>query len=466
MQRLIGELMEFRRVETGHYTPRYVLVNVTELISTITDNFNEVNEQRRIDLRIDFPAQEVILVSDQGALEKILYNLVSNAYKYTPAGGYISIGLRVEAGRTTVRVRNSGKGIKPEDIGNVFNRFEILDNFERQANEGKVMRNGIGLALAKSLAGMLSGNITVSSNPGEYTTFTLSLPEVSRDLVTEPGQKGMPDYPLPDVEDTRTGHARRSRAAGASILVVDDEKQIRDLIAEILSDEYSVIQAADGTEAIEILKHKRPDLIISDVSMPNLDGLELLEYLKGNEITKYIPFVFLSFKNDVEQEIRGYELGGDAYISKPFHPKHLLAVVHQILNNRLSLRDYYNSVISSSDVYEGNTIDADDKKFIVQLAGIIEQNMTDENLSLNFLCDKMCVSRMSLYRKIREITQMTPSEYIRSVKISHATHLLRTTNMTIQEIMFCSGFNNKSYFYREFAKIYHMSPREMREKER
>ena len=131
MQRLIGELMEFRRVETGHYTPRYVMVNVTELISTIADNFNEVNEQRRIDLRIDFPAQEVILVSDQGALEKILYNLVSNAYKYTPAGGYISIGLRVEAGRTTVRVRNSGKGIKPEDIGNVFNRFEILDNFER-----------------------------------------------------------------------------------------------------------------------------------------------------------------------------------------------------------------------------------------------------------------------------------------------------------------------------------------------
>lgn len=117
-----------------------MLVNVTELISTITDNFNEVNEQRRIDLRIDFPAQEVILVSDQGALEKILYNLVSNAYKYTPAGGYISIALRAEAGRTTVRVRNSGKGIKPEDIGNVFNRFEILDNFERQANEGKVMQ--------------------------------------------------------------------------------------------------------------------------------------------------------------------------------------------------------------------------------------------------------------------------------------------------------------------------------------
>ena len=162
----------------------------------------------------------------------------------------------------------------------------------------------------------------------------------------------------------------------------------------------------------------------------------------------------------------GYELGGEAYISKPFHPKHLLAVVHRILTDRQSLRNYYNSAISTSDVYEGSTIDADDKKFIVQLTRTIEENLVDENLSLNFLCDKMCVSRMGLYRKIKEITQMTPSEYIRSVKLKHATHLLRTTGMTIQEIMFCSGFNNKSYFYREFAKVYRMSPKEMREKER
>lgn len=248
--------------------------------------------------------------------------------------------------------------------------------------------------------------------------------------------------------------------------MVDDEKQIRDLICEILAGEYTVVQAADGMEAIEILKHRRPDLIISDISMPNLDGLELLGYVKGNEITRHIPFVFLTFKTDVEQEIHGYEMGGEAYIPKPFHPKHLQAIVHRILNNRLSLRDYYNSVISSSDVYEGNAIDADDKKFIVQLTKVIEENITDENLSLGFLCDKMYVSRMGLYRKIKEITQMTPSEYIRSVKINHATHLLKTTNMTVQEIMFCSGFNNKSYFYREFAKIYRMSPREMREKER
>lgn len=200
--------------------------------------------------------------------------------------------------------------------------------------------------------------------------------------------------------------------------------------------------------------------------MPRLDGLGLLKYLKENEITKHIPFVFLTFKNGVEHEIHGYEMGGEAYIYKPFHPRHLLAVVHRILNDRRSLKDYYNSAISTADVWEGNTVDADAKKFIVQLTSLIEENITDENLSLNFLCDKMFVSRMGLYRKITQITQMTPSEFIRSVKLRHATHLLKTTNMTIQEIMFCSGFNNKSYFYREFARVYGMSPREMREKNR
>lgn len=337
------------------------------------------------------------------------------------------------------------------------------------------MRNGIGLALAKSLAEALGGTLTVVSEPGKSTTFTLTLPVVERSLIA--GEPPTPPTPQP----ARASYSPQREAeplsgaeqappvpgretAEATILIVDDERQMRDLVAEILGTSYTVLQAADGEEAIAILKRRRPDLILSDVNMPRLDGLGLLRYLKQNEITRYIPFVFLAFKTDVEQEIHGYELGGDGYIAKPFHPKHLQAVVQQILTNRRSLRSYYNSAISTADVYEGNTIDADDKKFIVQLTRIIEENLTDENLSLNFLCDKMCVSRMSLYRKIKEITQTTPSEYIRKVKLRHATHLLRTTGMTIQEVMFCSGFNNKSYFYREFAKEYHMSPREMRER--
>lgn len=475
MQRLIGELMDFRRADTGHYKPRYAEVDAAELLSSLVDNFNDVIEQRRIDLHLSLPAAGAVIVSDRDALEKIFSNLVSNACKYTPGGGWISLTLETGVSGTRLRIANSGKGIKPEDIGNVFNRFEILDNFERSASEGRVMRNGIGLALAKSLAEALGGTLTVVSEPGKSTTFTLTLPVVERSLIA--GESPTPPSPQPahasyspqreaeplsGAEQTPPVPGRET--AEATILIVDDERQMRDLVAEILGTSYTVLQAADGEEAIAILKRRRPDLILSDVNMPRLDGLGLLRYLKQNEITRYIPFVFLAFKTDVEQEIHGYELGGDGYIAKPFHPKHLQAVVQQILTNRRSLRSYYNSAISTADVYEGNTIDADDKKFIVQLTRIIEENLTDENLSLNFLCDKMCVSRMSLYRKIKEITQTTPSEYIRKVKLRHATHLLRTTGMTIQEVMFCSGFNNKSYFYREFAKEYHMSPREMRER--
>lgn len=475
MQRLIGELMDFRRADTGHYKPRYAEVDAAELLSSLVDNFNDVIEQRRIDLHLSLPAAGAVIVSDRDALEKIFSNLVSNACKYTPGGGWISLTLETGVSGTRLRIANSGKGIKPEDIGNVFNRFEILDNFERSASEGRVMRNGIGLALAKSLAEALGGTLTVISEPGKSTTFTLTLPVVERSLIA--GESPTPPSPQPahasyspqreaeplsGAEQTPPVPGRET--AEATILIVDDERQMRDLVAEILGTSYTVLQAADGEEAIAILKRRRPDLILSDVNMPRLDGLGLLRYLKQNEITRYIPFVFLAFKTDVEQEIHGYELGGDGYIAKPFHPKHLQAVVQQILTNRRSLRSYYNSAISTADVYEGNTIDADDKKFIVQLTRIIEENLTDENLSLNFLCDKMCVSRMSLYRKIKEITQTTPSEYIRKVKLRHATHLLRTTGMTIQEVMFCSGFNNKSYFYREFAKEYHMSPREMRER--
>lgn len=469
MQRLIGELMEFRRVDTGHYTPRYSLVDVPALLSTIVDNFEELNGQRRIDLGVDLPAEGSPIVSDRDALEKIFYNLISNAYKYTPKNGWIRLSFRIGKEGASFRIANSGKGIKRENLANVFNRFEILDNFERAASEGRVMRNGIGLSLAQSLARMLGGDISVESVPGESAAFTLTLPELSRDLLT--GPEPLPEpvsehaVPQPEVEIERPAAAQSAGTDSPAILVVDDEQQIRELLADLLGGEYEVLAAADGQEAIDILKHRRPDLIISDLNMPNLDGLGLLRYLKQNEITKYIPFVFLAFRTDVEQEISGYNLGSEAFIPKPFHPKQLLAVVRQILDNRRSLRTYFNSAISTSDIYEGNTIDVDDKKFIVQLTRTIEENLTDENLSLDFLCDKMCVSRMGLYRKIREITQMTPSEYIRQVKLRHATHLLRTTGMTIQEIMFCSGFNNKSYFYREFAKAYHMSPKEMRERE-
>jgi signal transduction histidine kinase/ligand-binding sensor domain-containing protein/DNA-binding response OmpR family regulator len=464
MQRLIQELMEFRKVEAGKYKLIYGKVDIAELTSKILENFSEISEVQKIKVHSSIPTGNTEIVSDKNAIEKIMYNLISNAFKYTPESGSINIDIGLDSKGTTISIRNSGKGIKPENLHNVFDRFVILDNFEQQAKQGKIMRNGIGLALVQTLVNTLSGEIEVSSQVGEYTEFLVKLPSVPEDEISAEAQTVIENVvESKDVSIDMPSEETPTVVSGQSVMIVDDEKQIRDLVKEILGNEYKVITATDGLDAIEVLKHGLPDLIITDISMPNLDGIGLLKFLKENELTKHIPIIFLTFKSDMENEVSSYELGSEAFIPKPFYTKHLIAVVHQILRNRSSLKDYYSSAISNRDVYEDTVVDSEDKKFIVQLTNLIEENMENENLSPDFICEKMFISKMQLYRRLKKIASATPSEFIRKIKINHAAHLLKTTRLTVLEVMFRSGFNYKSYFYKEFAAIYHMSPKEYRE---
>lgn len=196
--------------------------------------------------------------------------------------------------------------------------------------------------------------------------------------------------------------------------------------------------------------------------MPQMNGAELLKYVKANDMTKSIPVIFLAFKSDMETETETYELGSEVFIPKPFSTRHLKAVVRQILKNRSVLKEWYNSALSSADVYQGNIVDASDKDFIVRLTQLIEDNISDENMNLDWLCGQLTVSRTQIYRKVKELASATPVEFIRGVKLDRAALLLRTTGKTIQEVMYSSGFNNKSYFYREFAAKYGCSPKEYR----
>ena len=464
---LIEELIEFRRVDAGHQKPHYSIAHLNDSVSTILDNFSELKNEKQIELHLSFNGPNDV-ITDQGALDKILYNIISNAYKYTPDGGYINIRTSEEANKCfRISIRNSGKGIKPENLSRVFDRFVILDTYEHQASQGNTVRNGIGMALVHSLVKMLAGEISVDSKLNCYTEFIITLPNEDESLV-ERVQEGIPSQNIrtfkSEVEYDRTGTNVASKHEGTqkSILIVDDDKQILDLVRDILCTEYTANCAANGKDAIEKLKSGNPDLIISDLKMPEMDGISLLKKLKSDDVTKFIPVVFLAFKGDIEDEIKTYEMGCDAFIPKPFHPKHLLAVVHQVLAKRDQLKKYYNSAASSIDVYDGEMVNTDDKKFLMSLSEIIEQNLNDENLSPVWLCEKMMMSKVQFYRKLKDLTQQTPSEFIRTVKLNKAVHLLKTTNLTIQEIMYSSGFNNKSYFYREFAAKYNMSPKEFR----
>ena len=470
MQRLVGDLLDFRKADTGNYVPQYSKVDLTSFISQVADNFIEAAKEDGIRFVIDIPSGPVEVTTDREALEKILYNLISNALKYTPIGGYVRLVFNPGEDGDVIKVTNSGKGIKPEDLPKVFNRYEILGKLEKQMKKGKIRRNGIGLALSKSLALALSGDITVDSVPDQSTTFTLTLPRISTDgIVPDQGPAVAQPTRLHEVDlpEIVPEPAFRSFEGDSDkrqlILVVDDERQICDLLSEILTNAgWRVVAANNGEEAVGILKNSRPDLIISDIVMPHMDGLELIKYVRGNEVTSQIPFVFLTFKDDVDFNIKGRDVGADAYLQKPFHPKLLVSVVRQILSSRVSLKNYYGSVVSSTDMFEGKKMDASDKAFLVNLTKTIEENISDSELSLDDLYSKMGVSRSNMYRKLKELTGMSPSQFVNTVKVRHAAHQLVTTRKTVQEIMYESGYNYKSHFYREFFKVFGMTPKDLR----
>ena len=460
MMRLIKELMDFRKVDTGNYPLTYSKFDIAAVTRAISEGYSAQSESSGISMELDIPEDPVMIVSDYGAVEKILHNLVSNAYKYTPEQGSIKVTLKsLDNGEIQLSVTNSGKGIKPEDLPKVFDRFVVLENLESDAREGRIERNGIGLALVNSLVNTLGGKVAVSSERKKYTEFTVTLPSADDQMVKVEDPALNPElYDLAEpVEDEYTAVAQ-----GMTIIIVDDEKAIRDLVSDILSDRYKVLQASDGKEAVEIISHGLPDLIITDISMPGMNGIELCRYLKENEITRNIPIVFLSFLSDIQNEISTFETGGEAFIPKPFYPRHLNAVVGKILSGRESLKSYYSSAISNSDLLNEKVVDKGDRDFILKATSLVENDLSNDDISPAFLADEMNISKAQLYRKLKDLVGMAPVEFVRSIRLEKAARLLKTTSLTAQEIMYSVGFNNKSYFYREFGKKYGMSPKEYR----
>lgn len=342
---------------------------------------------------------------------------------------------------------------------------DIVPDDKFQIEKGTTCRNGIRLALTKSLVTLLKGNISVKSVLEQCTTFMIELPML--DEVAEEEKETIANSQSQPVFDKYVHTLQRPSCNDGSplILIVDDEKEIRDLIRDTLREKYTnVVEAANGLEALELMKTKRPNLIICDIMMPEMDGLEFASELKNNIFTNHLPIIFLSAKSSIEDQILAAQSGSDIYITKPFHPKHILTAVETILIKHKLIQEYYNSSANAYELLEnGNLIHKEDKEFMLKLILFIETNMEDENLSPDTVSENLGISKMTLYRKIKDLQNQTPSEFIKIIKMNKATHLLITTKYTIQEIMFKCGFNNKSYFYREFLKLYSLTSKEYRE---
>lgn len=463
---LIQEVIDFRRMETGNQKCHIQQLNISKLSSDIIESFNELAEQNNIRLQTAV-SSDINWNSDSGCFHKILNNLISNAFKYTPEKGTISISVKEVDGHLEIKVYNTGKGISKESIPLIFNRYSVLDNIKENSIKGLSSRNGLGLAICHSMVELLKGKIEVESQINQYALFTVTLPPLeitentssSQETTLIPTQKSGTISIEADNENMET----EIHEPESTILIIDDNKELLWMLKDILSNDYGILTAENGEEGLALVKQKTPNLIITDIMMPKVDGLTLTKQLKSNKHTVHIPLVILSAKNTTDEKIEGLESGADAYIPKPFNTQYLKTVIKQLIRKQKELEQYYNSSASAYDFSGGQLLQKEDKEYIEAAIKVINENMDNPVFGPEELANAMQTSSRNMYRRFKKLNQISPKDFIKEQKTNYAAKLLLTTTLTIQEVMYKTGFTNRSHFYREFSKHYNQTPKEYRE---
>ena len=462
---LILELLEFRRLETGHKVLSIQRLSVSDKLRNIAESFCELAENKNLNYRLDIEP-DIEWNTDISCFSKIVNNLISNAFKYTPEEGNITIGLKVENQLLTLNISNSGKGIAKENLAKIFDRYKILDSFEMN---GKNSRNGLGLAICKNMVTLLNGEINVSSIQNEITTFTVTLPELSPTAQeTETPQKVYATGPLNtntepmELEQTTVNFDTSKH----TVMIIDDDPSMLWFVSEIFVDKYNVLSFNNAAEALASLELKQPDLIISDVMMPEIDGLSFAQKIKQNKLWSHIPLILLSALHHEDDQVKGIEAGAEVYVTKPFNVKYLEKVVYRLIKRESDLKEYYSSIFSSFKVENGNCIHKEDQEFLDKVIETIEKNITNPDLSVELLSSDLGYSTRQFYRKLKPITDKSPADIIKEYRLTMAERLLLTKNYTIEEIMDKTGFNNRGTFYKLFSQRFGMPPRQYREQQK
>ena len=462
---LILELLEFRRLETGHKVLSIQRLSVSDKLQNIAESFCELAENKNLNYRLDIEP-DIEWNTDISCFSKIVNNLISNAFKYTPEEGNITIGLKVENQLLTLNISNSGKGIAKENLAKIFDRYKILDSFEMN---GKNSRNGLGLAICKNMVTLLNGEINVSSIQNEITTFTVTLPELSPTAQeAETPQKVYATGPLNtntepmELEQTTVNFDTSKH----TVMIIDDDPSMLWFVSEIFVDKYNVLSFNNAAEALTSLELKQPDLIISDVMMPEIDGLSFAQKIKQNKLWSHIPLILLSALHHEDDQVKGIEAGAEVYVTKPFNVKYLEKVVYRLIKRESDLKEYCSSIFSSFKVENGNCIHKEDQEFLDKVIETIEKNITNPDLSVELLSSDLGYSTRQFYRKLKPITDKSPADIIKEYRLTMAERLLLTKNYTIEEIMDKTGFNNRGTFYKLFSQRFGMPPRQYREQQK
>ena len=474
LQQLVSNILDFRKIQNGKMELKLYRFDIVKTLTMWVGDFQLTAERKQIRLHLDVDDLKGSheMIADQEKISRIVFNLLSNALKYTPAGGEIFVSLKDEGANLRLDVKDTGKGISQDEADKIFERF-----FQAK---GAASGTGIGLALVKSFVELHHGEARVESEPGKGSDFIVVIPREQEgdsqvihndvDIVdnsvnasASTGKNVVDESVLQYIDDGDRSRGKVQQLVNENtnrptVLVIDDNTDIRQYERTLLQDEYVVLEAADGKEGLAVALKEVPDLVICDVMMPVMDGLEFTKQLKTNTATSHIPVIMLTAKNLEEHRAEGYEHGADSYITKPFHSKVLLARIENLLRQRQLLKNLYQGAQEAEKEISESHLEDRDKQFLKQLQAIIQKNLSDSEFGVEDMGQQIGLSRVQLYRKVKAMTGSSVVDLLRKARLAKARRLLETRSMSVSEVAYEVGFSAPSYFTKCFKEEYGMLP--------
>ena len=452
---LVSEILDFRKVQNGKMELRLSDFNLSENMKQWIMLFSASAQKKHIAISMNAP-DTIMLRADQDKIERICYNLLSNALKYTSEGGEITLTAKEENGRVMISVADNGCGISSDELPYIFDRFYQAKNAGRGT--------GIGLAIVKAFTELHHGEVSATSIEGKGSTFTIHIPVRQKGEVTNQPTEKIEQLVEPSSAQEVPNQARHIdeliqpyQTDKPEVLIIDDNIDIRTYLRSVLSEKYNVSEAANGKAGLELARKIVPDIVLSDIMMPVMDGLAFCQQLKTDKAISHIPVILLTARSLDEQRAEGYEHGADAYLSKPFSLRLLLSRIDNLIESRKKLNQTWSKGVEDDEI--GNISNEIDKSFLKQLRKIIQENLANSDLSVEQIGDEIGLSRVQLYRKVKALTGYSPVEIVRKARLTRARHLLQTTERTVSEVAYAVGFSTPSYFSKCYKDEFGENPK-------
>ena len=495
MLHLVNQILDFRKIENKKMKVLLEKTDVLSLLQKVMDNFRLIAEEKNINYQLETNQEAIETWIDQDKFEKIIFNLLSNAFKYTPANKSITVIANVESSRLIVSIKDEGIGIDLQKQQTLFQRFETLVKFNILQPS-----SGIGLSLVKELIELHCGNIEVKSQPGVGSEFTVILPMnqkvyegrentefILNDGNSVPAEKKNEIRPMVEIasmtditpsETAKEPNQISNEEDPVSILIVEDNVELRNFLSDILSESYRVLTATNGQEGLDQAREYIPDLIISDIMMPAMDGLDMVKNIKENREICHIPIILLSAKSSLDDRISGLEQGIDDYITKPFSATYLKIRIKSLLHQRKELQEIYwkawseklnntqETTLEEKLTPSQPQIISYDEQFMQQVMQVMEEQMENSELTVDEFAQLLNLGRSVFYQKLKSIIGLSPVDFIREIRIKRAVQLIDSGEYNFSQVAYMTGFNDPKYFGKCFKRQMGMTPSEYKENKR